>query len=154
VRAVRQHSRPHAAGDAPAAMKGEIAVLRAFRKFAPRANTPLVLAAQPGAIRRSGAVGAAGRVEGIGDPISRSTPNRASTSSSRYDRRAGDDLSVCDGRVCRRRPRRHRQLARSTAVFGKPMFGPHMQNFLEIAEAFVSNGAALADDRTGGRFSG
>jgi len=35
------------------------------------------------------------------------------------------------------------------AVFGKPIvFGPHMQNFLEIAEAFVSNGAGvqLADD--------
>jgi 3-deoxy-D-manno-octulosonic-acid transferase len=35
------------------------------------------------------------------------------------------------------------------AVFGKPIvFGPHMENFLEIAEAFVSNGAGvqLADD--------
>src|SRR6188768_1434339 len=35
------------------------------------------------------------------------------------------------------------------AVFGKPIvFGPHMQNFLEIADAFVSNGAGvqLADD--------
>ena len=35
------------------------------------------------------------------------------------------------------------------AVFGKPIvFGPHMQNFLEIAEAFVSNGAGvqLGDD--------
>jgi 3-deoxy-D-manno-octulosonic-acid transferase len=30
------------------------------------------------------------------------------------------------------------------AVFGKPIvFGPHMQNFLEIAEAFVSNGAGV-----------
>jgi 3-deoxy-D-manno-octulosonic-acid transferase len=30
------------------------------------------------------------------------------------------------------------------AVFGKPiMFGPHMQNFLEIAEAFVTNGAGV-----------
>jgi 3-deoxy-D-manno-octulosonic-acid transferase len=30
------------------------------------------------------------------------------------------------------------------AVFGKPIvFGPHMQNFLEIAEAFVSNGAGI-----------
>ena len=50
------------------------------------------------------------------------------------------------------------------AVFGKPIvFGPHMENFLEIAEAFVSNGAgvqltarseleeafALADGRSG-----
>jgi len=36
------------------------------------------------------------------------------------------------------------------AVFGKPiMFGPHMQNFAEIAQAFVSNGAGvqLADER-------
>jgi 3-deoxy-D-manno-octulosonic-acid transferase len=35
------------------------------------------------------------------------------------------------------------------AVFGKPIvFGPHMENFFEIAEAFVSNGAGvqLADD--------
>ena len=30
------------------------------------------------------------------------------------------------------------------AVFGKPIvFGPHMENFLEIAEAFVSNGAGV-----------
>jgi 3-deoxy-D-manno-octulosonic-acid transferase len=30
------------------------------------------------------------------------------------------------------------------AVFGKPViFGPHMQNFKEIAEAFLSNGAAI-----------
>jgi 3-deoxy-D-manno-octulosonic-acid transferase len=30
------------------------------------------------------------------------------------------------------------------AVFGKPVvFGPHMQNFREIAEAFVKNGAAI-----------
>ncbi len=30
------------------------------------------------------------------------------------------------------------------AVFGKPIvFGPHMQNFFEIAEAFVSNGAGV-----------
>jgi 3-deoxy-D-manno-octulosonic-acid transferase len=30
------------------------------------------------------------------------------------------------------------------AVFGKPIvFGPHMQNFLEIAEAFVTNGAGV-----------
>ena len=30
------------------------------------------------------------------------------------------------------------------AVFGKPIvFGPHMRNFKEIAEAFVSNGAAV-----------
>jgi 3-deoxy-D-manno-octulosonic-acid transferase len=30
------------------------------------------------------------------------------------------------------------------AVFGKPIvFGPHMQNFGEIADAFVSNGAAV-----------
>ena len=30
------------------------------------------------------------------------------------------------------------------AVFGKPIvFGPHMQNFKEIAEAFLSNGAAV-----------
>ena len=36
------------------------------------------------------------------------------------------------------------------AVFGKPIiFGPHMRNFKEIAEAFVSNGAAvqLASER-------
>jgi 3-deoxy-D-manno-octulosonic-acid transferase len=36
------------------------------------------------------------------------------------------------------------------AVFGKPIvFGPHMQNFLEIAEAFVTNGAGvqLGDDQ-------
>jgi len=30
------------------------------------------------------------------------------------------------------------------AVFGKPIvFGPHMQNFLEIADAFISNGAGV-----------
>src|SRR5262245_62626431 len=30
------------------------------------------------------------------------------------------------------------------AVFGKPiMFGPHMQNFKEIADAFLSNDAAV-----------
>jgi 3-deoxy-D-manno-octulosonic-acid transferase len=30
------------------------------------------------------------------------------------------------------------------AVFGKPIvFGPHMQNFKEIADAFLSNGAAV-----------
>ena len=30
------------------------------------------------------------------------------------------------------------------AIFGKPIvFGPHMQNFTEIADAFVANGAAL-----------
>jgi 3-deoxy-D-manno-octulosonic-acid transferase len=30
------------------------------------------------------------------------------------------------------------------AIFGKPiLFGPHMQNFKEIAEAFVANGAAV-----------
>src|SRR2546426_1208884 len=30
------------------------------------------------------------------------------------------------------------------AIFGKPIvFGPHMQNFTEIADAFVSNGAAV-----------
>ena len=30
------------------------------------------------------------------------------------------------------------------AVFGKPIvFGPHMQNFAEIAEAFLANGAAV-----------
>ena len=30
------------------------------------------------------------------------------------------------------------------AVFGKPIvFGPHMQNFKEIADAFVGNGAAV-----------
>jgi 3-deoxy-D-manno-octulosonic-acid transferase len=30
------------------------------------------------------------------------------------------------------------------AVFGKPIvFGPHMENFLEIADAFVTNGAGL-----------
>jgi 3-deoxy-D-manno-octulosonic-acid transferase len=30
------------------------------------------------------------------------------------------------------------------AVFGKPIvFGPHMENFLEIAEAFVTNGAGV-----------
>jgi 3-deoxy-D-manno-octulosonic-acid transferase len=30
------------------------------------------------------------------------------------------------------------------AIFGKPIvFGPHMQNFTEIAEAFVTNGAAV-----------
>jgi 3-deoxy-D-manno-octulosonic-acid transferase len=30
------------------------------------------------------------------------------------------------------------------AVFGKPIvFGPHMENFLEIAEAFVTNGAGI-----------
>ena len=30
------------------------------------------------------------------------------------------------------------------AVFGKPIvFGPHMQNFLEIADAFVTNGAGV-----------
>jgi 3-deoxy-D-manno-octulosonic-acid transferase len=30
------------------------------------------------------------------------------------------------------------------AVFGKPIvFGPHMQNFFEIADAFVSNGAGV-----------
>jgi 3-deoxy-D-manno-octulosonic-acid transferase len=30
------------------------------------------------------------------------------------------------------------------AIFGKPiLFGPHMQNFQEIADAFVSNGAAV-----------
>jgi 3-deoxy-D-manno-octulosonic-acid transferase len=36
------------------------------------------------------------------------------------------------------------------AVFGKPIvFGPHMQNFLEIADAFISNGAGvqLANDQ-------
>ena len=31
------------------------------------------------------------------------------------------------------------------AVFGKPIvFGPHMQNFKEIAEAFIANGAAVS----------
>jgi 3-deoxy-D-manno-octulosonic-acid transferase len=30
------------------------------------------------------------------------------------------------------------------AVFGKPIvFGPHMENFFEIAEAFVTNGAGV-----------
>jgi 3-deoxy-D-manno-octulosonic-acid transferase len=30
------------------------------------------------------------------------------------------------------------------AIFGKPiMFGPHMQNFKEIADAFLTNGAAV-----------
>jgi 3-deoxy-D-manno-octulosonic-acid transferase len=30
------------------------------------------------------------------------------------------------------------------AVFGKPIvFGPHMENFAEIAEAFLANGAAV-----------
>src|SRR5207342_2160368 len=30
------------------------------------------------------------------------------------------------------------------AAFGKPVvFGPHMQNFKEIADAFISNGAAI-----------
>jgi 3-deoxy-D-manno-octulosonic-acid transferase len=30
------------------------------------------------------------------------------------------------------------------AIFGKPiMFGPHMDNFREIAEAFLTNGAAV-----------
>jgi len=30
------------------------------------------------------------------------------------------------------------------AIFGKPVvFGPHMQNFKEIADAFLSNGAAI-----------
>ena len=30
------------------------------------------------------------------------------------------------------------------AVFGKPIvFGPHMENFVEIADAFVSNGAGV-----------
>ena len=30
------------------------------------------------------------------------------------------------------------------AMFGKPIvFGPHMQNFQEIADAFVTNGAAM-----------
>jgi 3-deoxy-D-manno-octulosonic-acid transferase len=30
------------------------------------------------------------------------------------------------------------------AIFGKPiLFGPHMQNFKEIAEAFIANGAAV-----------
>ena len=30
------------------------------------------------------------------------------------------------------------------AIFGKPIvFGPHMQNFREIAETFVANGAAI-----------
>ena len=30
------------------------------------------------------------------------------------------------------------------AIFGKPIvFGPHMQNFQEIADAFVTNGAAM-----------
>src|SRR5205807_64144 len=30
------------------------------------------------------------------------------------------------------------------AIFGKPIvFGPHMQNFKEIADAFLSNGAAV-----------
>ncbi|MES1255479.1 MAG: glycosyltransferase, partial [Acidobacteriota bacterium] len=30
------------------------------------------------------------------------------------------------------------------AIFGKPIvFGPHMQNFAEIADAFVTNGAAM-----------
>ena len=30
------------------------------------------------------------------------------------------------------------------AIFGKPIvFGPHMQNFREIADAFVANGAAV-----------
>ena len=30
------------------------------------------------------------------------------------------------------------------AVFGKPIvFGPHMQNFKEIADAFLANGAAV-----------
>jgi 3-deoxy-D-manno-octulosonic-acid transferase len=36
------------------------------------------------------------------------------------------------------------------AVFGKPIiFGPHMENFAEIADAFVTNGAGvqLADDQ-------
>jgi 3-deoxy-D-manno-octulosonic-acid transferase len=33
------------------------------------------------------------------------------------------------------------------AIFGKPiMFGPHMQNFQEIAQAFISNGAAVQVD--------
>jgi 3-deoxy-D-manno-octulosonic-acid transferase len=30
------------------------------------------------------------------------------------------------------------------AMFGKPVvFGPHMQNFQEIADAFITNGAAM-----------
>jgi 3-deoxy-D-manno-octulosonic-acid transferase len=36
------------------------------------------------------------------------------------------------------------------AVFGKPIvFGPHMENFIEIADAFIANGAGVQvhDDR-------
>ncbi len=34
------------------------------------------------------------------------------------------------------------------AVFGKPIvFGPHMENFLEIAEAFVSSGRGCSPGR-------
>ena len=30
------------------------------------------------------------------------------------------------------------------AIFGRPIvFGPHMQNFKEIADAFITNGAAI-----------
>ena len=136
-------------------MKGEEAlVLRAFRRVrSDRAEHAAGAgAATSRALRRS--VEQLADQEGLegrrGDPTCRSTPSRAPTSSSstRIGELAtiyqlatvvfvGGSLVATGG---------HNVL--EPAVFGKPIvFGPHMENFAEIADAFVANGAGVQVSR-------
>ena len=152
-------------------MKGEeAAVLRAFARVkttmperAARSSRRAIPSASP---KSSGCAREEGFVDRARGPSCRSTPSRAPTSSSstRIGELAqlyqiatvvfvGGSLVPTGG---------HNIL--EPAVFGKPIvFGPHMQNFSEIADAFLANGAAVqvqsereleeallsADDRSG-----
>ena len=131
-------------------MRGEeAAFLHAFARIksadAERAGDPR--AAPAGALRRGRAACArAGLRDRRAGRICRSTPSRAPTSS----------CSIRIGELAQLY-----QLATAVfvggslvdhgghnilepAMFGKPIvFGPHMQNFKEIADAFLTNGAAV-----------
>ena len=104
-------------------------------------------AAQARALRRSRAAGAPRRLaRGAPQRAARSTPSRAATSSSstpsaswRSSFRSRPSVFVGGSLVD---AGGHNIL--EPAVFGKPIvFGPHMQNFAEIARAFLENGAAV-----------
>ena len=131
-------------------MRGEeAAVLGAFAriKSAIAGRAAGAGAAPPGTVRRSRAARARRRLRhDARDPSCRSTPSRAPTSSCstrsaswrssiswRTAVFVGGSLADHGG---------HNIL--EPAIFGKPIvFGPHMQNFKEIADAFLANDAAI-----------
>ena len=127
---------------AASTLKGEDEhVLEAFQRIrATMTNTLLIIAPR----KRERVDDVERLVRRAGSTVARrgDFPRRCRTAQRRghprHDGRAGPALSSRDRRVRRRQPRRRRgHNILEPAVFGKPIvFGPHMDNFAEIAGRF------------------